>query len=811
MNIEPHYKIGDKIAGRFLVYKALMGGMGEVYLCLDIKKNEPHALKTFQSRFISNPELRKTFDTEVATWVALGKHPNIVRCFHMRYLDNRPFMFLEWIVSDENGRTDLRSWLHHGQIDFRTALDFTIDICHGLIHAEKKQPGIVHRDLKPENILVTREKIARITDFGLATIAKKAAFNIPKNTNKPKNRHSLFGRDGIVGTPPYMAPEQWCAETVDSRTDVYAIGCILYELLTGQVPFGAAEPDDLRTMHIESPIPKLPNVITHSSALSNLLSRCLAKRREERFKVDDLLSQLSNIYQLQFNEIPLTTQKSTDFKYYDYSDRGMTYHLLHRYEEALIEFNRAIELNPSSSPVYTNRGGAYFKLNRYQEALSDINHALEIDSANAVAYSHRGLVYSALQQFEDALVDHNHALELNPFSAYIYNKRGSTYKEIGRYEEALIDFNHAIELDPINTESYESRGDTYFTLERYEKALADYNRALELDPANVNVYILRSLLYVYLQQYDKALPDCLNAIKFEPTLSSSYYILAQINASHHRYEEALPNYNHAIDLKHYNMDVYYYRAFAYFKLGDYDKALLDYTFYLDKNPDNGDAYRERGRNYVQMKYYDEALADFTRAIELDPTNENAYSNRSGTYYMLNRYEEALADITSAIELNPKFALFYTNRGGIYRELKQYKKASKDLERAITLEPTHPQAFFNFATMHIDHEEWREALPYLWTASQLGHPQGEQLALQIEQRFGIESTSEAKSVQAAFISFRHTQSFDGIKLVVTEFPFIIDPEIISIIEQFISQKVSKELKPEFNQRLTWLRQIAEERK
>src|SRR5713226_7084444 len=124
MQLQPRYKKGDKIGGRYLVHQALMGGMGEVYLCLDLQQNLPLALKTFQARYLTNQKLRQLFESEVATWVALEKHPNIVRCYYLDTVDNQPFMFLEWIASDESHGTDLRSWLVRGPLDLRLALDF---------------------------------------------------------------------------------------------------------------------------------------------------------------------------------------------------------------------------------------------------------------------------------------------------------------------------------------------------------------------------------------------------------------------------------------------------------------------------------------------------------------------------------------------------------------------------------------------------------------------------------------------------------------------------------------------------------------
>jgi len=144
MKLQPRYQPGAKIGGRYQVHQALMGGMSEVYLCLDLETIQPFALKTFQQRFLGNPQqLRKAFEKEVSAWVALEKHPNIVRCFYMDTLDNQPFMVLEWIAGEEGRDPDLRGWLRRGPLDLRLALDFTIDICRGLIHADLKQPGIV--------------------------------------------------------------------------------------------------------------------------------------------------------------------------------------------------------------------------------------------------------------------------------------------------------------------------------------------------------------------------------------------------------------------------------------------------------------------------------------------------------------------------------------------------------------------------------------------------------------------------------------------------------------------------------------------
>ena len=139
MKPQPRYQPGDRIGSRYQVHKALMGGMGEVYLCLDLEQNFPFALKTFQQRYLAESHgLRRAFQNEVGTWISLGKHPNIVRCFYMEILDNQPFMFLEWVAGESDRSADLQTWLSGRQIELQRALQLAIGICYGLTPCPKQ-------------------------------------------------------------------------------------------------------------------------------------------------------------------------------------------------------------------------------------------------------------------------------------------------------------------------------------------------------------------------------------------------------------------------------------------------------------------------------------------------------------------------------------------------------------------------------------------------------------------------------------------------------------------------------------------------
>jgi serine/threonine protein kinase len=378
----------------------------------------------------------------VGIWVALEKHPNIVRCFYLDTVDNLLFMFLEWVAETQGRGTSLRDWLGRGPLTPHQALDFAIDICHGLIHAGRKQPGLVHRDLKPENVLIAQGPLAKITDFGLATIAQEAELVMPDMASSACQHLTAFG-----GTPPYMAPEQWRGEPLDVRTDIYGIGCLLYEMLTRRMPYGLATLEELRRRHLEHPIPALPEDGPLFDSLNAVLSRCLAKEKEKRYLgVEALLEDLSTIYQRQYGLPPKVVAESGEFTAQDFTNRGITYGALGRYEEELADYTRAITLDPNDAMAFTNRGITYRALGRYEEALANHTRAIALDPNDAVAFTNRGATYHAMDRHEEALADFNHAIEIDPNQANAYVGMGVSFFELGELKKALLFFEGAAQL-----------------------------------------------------------------------------------------------------------------------------------------------------------------------------------------------------------------------------------------------------------------------------------------------------------------------------------------------------------------------------
>lgn len=762
---QPRYKKGDKIGGRYEVYDVKMGGMGEVYLCLDLETDIPFALKTFQKRYLANPKLRQAFENEVATWVALEKHPNIVRCYMVNILDNQPFMILEWIAGGENESADLRSWLRRGPLNLRTALDLTIDICRGLIYAQGKQSGFVHRDLKPENILIAHGQLAKITDFGLAQIVQKANLEISKDMENVTNvRQNLLGQGGgIVGTPPYMAPEQWRNEPLDVRTDIYAVGCILFEMLTGSWPFQATNLDGFRHQHLEGDIPSLMYHQKKFTTLNALMARCLAKQPKERFiSVNDLLQELEVFYLEQFTVSPRTTVTDSEFTAVDYVIRGLTYQRLNLYNEAIADYSTAIKIDTAhpmlSEPeeIYSNRGLMYDAIREYDKALSDFNRAIQINPSLVQAFLNRGRIYATKHLYDEALADYAYAINLKPNYSLIYVNRANLYNVLHRYDEALADYNLAIKLEPNSAVTYLARGEFHLKLQRYEMASTDFSWTLQLDPINA--------------------------------------------------------------------EAYYYRGDAYHQLQRYEEALGDFNKAIECNPTFAKAYNDRAVIYAKLRNYEKALPDHDRTIQLNFNLSGSYFNRGITYNSMGLYGQALADYNSAIQLDSSKAQFYFNRGSTYFKLQMYDKALTDFDQTIRLEPTNIEAYLFAGALLADLGIVLQALIYYQKAEQLGDERGVQglalvkkkikeLAFQqkinvvsgkraIEQVIDINIMALAACITAA--------SFNGMRQVAENFSFITGSDFIANFEQNVITQVLPFGQSILQQRLSWMRQIAREK-
>src|SRR5947208_6502661 len=279
-----HYKISKRIG---------TGGMGEVYLATDMTAGRKAALKLLPTRFTADAERLKRFQQEARAVVGLN-HPNILTIYEIGEDHSTHYIASELI----DGQT-LRQRLTRGRIEVGEAVEVAIQVASALAAAH--ETGIVHRDIKPENIMLRPDGYVKVLDFGIAKLAEQ---EVPV-TMAEKEALLLVETNlgSILGTVRYMSPEQAYGAPVDKGTDIWSLGVVLYEMITGHVPFTGETPGEAMSSILEMEPPPLTSYVAHAPAeLQQIISKTLRKDRKERYQsAHELLEALRDLrHKLEF-------------------------------------------------------------------------------------------------------------------------------------------------------------------------------------------------------------------------------------------------------------------------------------------------------------------------------------------------------------------------------------------------------------------------------------------------------------------------------------------------------------------------------
>jgi eukaryotic-like serine/threonine-protein kinase len=248
------------------------GGMGEVYRARDTRLGRDVALKILPETFAQDADRLLRFEQESLAVAALN-HPNILAIYDVGHHSNAPFLVTELLEGES-----LRVVLDRGALPHRKVIDYGVQITHGLAAAHDK--GIVHRDLKPENLFLTRDGRVKILDFGLAKLASPKTVEPDGATMARSNTAAGV----VMGTASYMAPEQVQGKAVDARTDIFALGAVLFEMLSGRRAFQRDTTVETMTAVLKDDPPDFLPRQPIAPALDRIVRRCLEKNPEERFQ-----------------------------------------------------------------------------------------------------------------------------------------------------------------------------------------------------------------------------------------------------------------------------------------------------------------------------------------------------------------------------------------------------------------------------------------------------------------------------------------------------------------------------------------------
>lgn len=268
--------IGTMLSNRYEIMEKIgEGGMAEVYKAKCHKLNRFDAIKILKKEYVKDVDLVEKFKRE-ATAIANLSDNNIVNIFDVGTQDDINYIVMEYV----KGKTLKQIIRENGKLNHEKAMDIATQIAKALDCAHRN--NIIHRDIKPQNILVTEEGLVKVTDFGIAKSPDSATI-----TNSGK----------ILGSAHYFSPEQAKGTYVDGRTDIYSLGIVLYEMVTGRVPFDAESPVSVALKHIQEPVvpPKQINERIPES-LNRLILKCIEKEPIRRYQsIKDLLSDLIRI------------------------------------------------------------------------------------------------------------------------------------------------------------------------------------------------------------------------------------------------------------------------------------------------------------------------------------------------------------------------------------------------------------------------------------------------------------------------------------------------------------------------------------
>jgi len=267
---------GSTFAGRYQIIEELgRGGMGRVYKANDIDIKEKVAIKLIKPEISTDKKTIERFQNELK-FARKIRHKNVCQMYDLNKEEGSYYITMEYVSGE-----DLKSFIHRsGQLTIGTAIKIAQQVCDGLSEAHRL--GVVHRDLKSSNIMIDKEGDARIMDFGIA---------------RSLEAKGITGAGVMIGTPEYMSPEQVEGKEVDQRSDIYSLGVILYEMVTGRVPFEGDTPFTIGIKH-KSEVPADPRNLNNRipDKLSLVIMKCLEKDKHKRFQsAREIQSELTKI------------------------------------------------------------------------------------------------------------------------------------------------------------------------------------------------------------------------------------------------------------------------------------------------------------------------------------------------------------------------------------------------------------------------------------------------------------------------------------------------------------------------------------
>ncbi len=692
--------IGKVISHYRILEKRGEGGMGVVYKAEDIRLKRTVALKFLAKHLTAETEAKKRFIQEAQTASAVN-HSNIATIYEIDEIQDACFICMEFI----EGKS-LKQIIREKHLSLREFFKIAIPIAEGLDAAHKK--GIIHRDVKSDNIMITNDGVVKITDFGLATL---------------KDVTSLTVSGTVLGTLEYISPEQVQGLPVDHRSDIFSLGIVMYEMITGKIPFkGDYQAALIYSILTETPQPLADYKAGISDELQKIIDRALQKESQARYQhTDELLGDLKRLqkdenlwYQKKIKKEPkleepkrpslavMYLENMSGKKEDDYFVAGMTEDIITDLCSigGIKVLSRSDVLPFRGKPVNIREIGKKLSVDYVLEG--SVRKAGEKLRINAQLVKTADGFHVWAQRFDQELKN-------------IFDLQAEVARKIAQSLKVKLSPSELVQIEKkptfsIQAYDYYLQGrDYYWKLEKddIDFAIKMYEKSLKLDPDYALAYAGLADVYVYKYEayydrrvsvLDEAQRTSQKALSIDPKLPEAHRSLGRVYMFKKMTEDAIEEFKKAIELRPNFYEAYRALGWLYEELRNYDEAIKWAQKALEIRPTDKEAFLLLGITYYDQQLYDLALETFTKALDVAPDYSTAFYYIGSTFLKLGKFVLALERYQKCIDTGGDPNVFL-DVGWIYLLKKDYQNSLNYFQKSIDLGHFDFLAFYFLGLVH----------------------------------------------------------------------------------------------------------------